>query len=92
MRAIEVRAPDGTFFHSPGTRGRYVGGCRCFTCTDANTAYHRTLTSRLALRDIPPHLHGTVTAYSNWRCRCVACVAFNAQRCRDYRKKRRNHG
>ena len=24
-----------------GTRARYVKGCRCAPCTDANTSYHR---------------------------------------------------
>jgi hypothetical protein len=54
-------------------------GCRRPECRAANTEEcQRQAAERAAKRlagQMPEHLHGTVTGYGNWSCRCDACTA-----------------
>lgn len=58
------------------TRQRYVLGCRCRDCTDANRLYQR------GLKDKTPPNHGTISAYRNFACRCEPCKAAGRARTR----------
>lgn len=68
-----------------GTANRYHQGCRCLLCKVANTERHREMTARRAEREIPERVHGTLSGYSNYRCRCPECRAANS----DYQAKYR---
>jgi hypothetical protein len=39
-----------------GSRGRYVDGCRCAPCTDANSQYHRERRARRVNLPVEPLL------------------------------------
>ena|SRR5215831_20082174 len=71
--------------HNQHNRYRYLKGCRCDICVEANRQHRIDLT----LRE-PPN-HGTASAYFNYACRCDACKLAgrleNAKRY-YYRKKR----
>lgn len=49
-----------------GTRARYVGGCRCEPCTEANRAYHRDHRYPTGTRDSWPRFHIGVLPPMDW--------------------------
>jgi hypothetical protein len=60
-----------------GTRTRYVSGCRCVACTDANTIYHAQRTRQrrayVEANGLPSSVEHGYSAYINWGCRCDVC-------------------
>ena len=72
-----------------GTRQRYVQGCRCDPCRQANTAYTRTQRGGLKLpRPLPEH--GTTARYRKG-CKCPECRAANAAASRRLYHQQREH-
>ena len=57
-----------------GRRSRYVAGCRCEACTEADREYQRARRAERAA--IPDELkpHGTPRCYIHFGCRCEACT------------------
>jgi hypothetical protein len=79
----------------------YALGCRCDTCTAANTrrtvrrqherrAERQLINGRL-VAPVPPHRHGLVSTYVNWACRCEPCTQAGAQRNAADRARRRGN-
>jgi hypothetical protein len=68
--------------HRPdhGTRSRYMGGCRCDDCREAQ----RVHTAELRRRGDAPR-HG-VSGYKNYGCRCATCTAAHTAYCRERRR------
>lgn len=82
------------------THGRsgsaYNRGCRCEECVQANR--QRTITYKERNRiwldadgvsQRPGLLHGTITAYGAFSCRCVPCRGAQAKANRDYKLARK---
>lgn len=40
-------------------------------------------------RWVPAHVHGTLSGYKDYACRCLPCRGANAQRCREQRAAQR---
>lgn len=60
-----------------GTRNRYLAGCRCDPCREANRTYQaqaRADRRSLGLPAVDPR-HGTRTGYQEWGCKCGPCTA-----------------
>ncbi len=81
-----------------GTYSKYIKGCRCAACCEANTTYHYNRRRRLGIptREIGPAVwvelpegksHGTRTAYEFHKCRCAECRVFNANRSQTRRDR-----
>lgn len=82
-----------------GTRTRYVAGCRCDECREANRIYvadrrrrrggaaaeYASRKARGLAADDPRH--GTRLGYNGWGCRCQPCRAANAEYQRARRKQ-----
>lgn len=62
-----------------GTRTDYNRGCRCEQCKYANAEYAKVQRARLAKREVPPEVHGTVGGYTNWLCRCGRCSTAHTE-------------
>lgn len=85
MRAVSYVAWRTANEDRHGQHVRYLMGCRCEACKDANRVYH------LTLRDRPAPRHGTASSYVNYACRCAPCKeagARNNKAIRDRRKER----
>lgn len=67
---IQVRRPP-----AHGTSG-YKRGCRCDTCTTANTV--RVVAARTRRTGQTPSRHGA-SGYTNHNCRCDICVAGHSE-------------
>lgn len=65
-----------------GRRSRYVRGCRCELCREANRLYFEDLKTRT------PPIHGTYSTYSNYGCRCSPCRTAGSKANRDARERR----
>jgi hypothetical protein len=73
-----------------GTLTRYTHGCRCAPCREANRLYAEGVRAARRGQPIPEHVkHGTESTYRSWSCRCPACTAAHAERCRRQRQRRR---
>jgi len=65
-----------------GTPYRYKTGCRCAECKAAVREYRNRLIAK------GPKVHGTVSAYRNYACRCDECRAAGSVANRIDREKR----
>ncbi len=71
-----------------GSYSRYIRGCRCEKCCEANTQYHirrrrrKGIPVRVIVDEVPVEgaAHGTRKGYEQQMCRCKECRAFNAGR------------
>lgn len=76
-----------------GTHARYVRGCRCLPCTDANTTYlakrKRQRKAEAAANGLPDSVVHGYSTYANWGCRCGVCraawSAYMSKRAKTYR-------
>lgn len=69
-----------------GTRKRYGQGCRKPCCREANAAYKAGQRAEWFAKELPEHIeHGTLTAYSDYGCRCDRCRGANTDYMREYR-------
>lgn len=68
-----------------GLPGTYSAGCRCRLCREANRLAH--VRFRLKHRGKPP-VHGTESAYTNYKCRCDLCRAAGSRHNRRTRENR----
>jgi hypothetical protein len=71
---------------------RYVAGCRCSECREANRVYRiADVARRTARLAADPTLapHGKAVTYSNWGCRCAPCSTAHSARCRAYKLRRK---
>lgn len=48
----------------------------CELCKQANAAYHRD--GRISRRQRDAPVHGRLSTYSNWGCRCDSCIKVNS--------------
>ncbi len=82
-----------------GTGNAYNHGCKCRVCADyhqrrcaeardARLAERKWVNGRLVATR-PGLVHGTGNGYTNYGCRCDPCSAFNAERCAEWKAKRR---
>lgn len=71
-----------------GTASTYRMGCRCWSCTEANTEYGRQTRARLRAQGMGSWQHGTVNAYVTYGCRCARCREAKTAYQRRWRAKR----
>jgi transcriptional regulator with XRE-family HTH domain len=64
-----------------GTPYRYSRGCRCDECKEAQRELRRQMKER------GPKKHGTMSAYTNYSCRCTKCKRWAK---RNYAERRRD--
>ena len=72
-----------------GNRSRYVDGCRCAECREANRLYHESRRRKAGVKPLqvgPQTGHGTVARYGRG-CRCERCCAANTERHRRWRQQ-----
>lgn len=77
---------------------RYIAGCRCDTCKTVSAAWRqqrgddrkkqRVLFGGQLIAPLPTELHGRMSTYTNWFCRCRDCVAASSAYRRAHRKAR----
>jgi len=75
-----------------GTVSGYRRGCRCRACTTANSDYVQQARVERAVRlQLDPSLvvHGSVSTYDNWMCRCPDCAEAQKLRLRRLRNAHR---
>lgn len=65
--------------------GKYRTGCRCRRCKQGHAIVAAEARRRAAQRTPPEHVHGTLTGYTFWSCRCDACRAIKSA---DNRRRR----
>lgn len=75
----------------PGAHGRavqYNRGCRCPSCTAANTRSQKKARDRRRQNKAAADRagHGNPSTYTNYGCRCQHCTKANADRCAHYRE------
>lgn len=91
-RPMEYVTNSGRRARKHGTLSTYAHGCRCELCSEANTGFHRTArqerAERLA-RDPSIVVHGRASTYTNWCCRCLACITAHAEECRKHAEARK---
>lgn len=76
-----------------GTRTRYLMGCRCVLCREANVAYRRHWRAEVRQELEPDDVrHGTLNGYTNYGCKCDRCRAANAAKSRRARQLARAAG
>ncbi len=77
--------------HGHGTPYRYLKGCRCDDCRNANRIYQAEL--RAKWQQDPASAdragHGKAATYRNHGCRCVSCTVANSADCAERRGRRR---
>lgn len=81
-----MQGRPGTLDIQHGTRSRYVRGCRCRLCRNANTDYQQARAWRLGLKvpmaeyqaNRPRMGHGTNASYQRG-CRCDECSAAGSE-------------
>lgn len=57
-----------------GSERGYSAGCRQFCCKRAHAEFNAIRKQIRIARGIPEHAHGTTNGYSNYDCRCDACM------------------
>jgi hypothetical protein len=69
----------------------YKAGCRCASCTAANTAKCARDRDRRSANPAGADQagHGKPSTYINYRCRCDACRSANTAAGRVYKQRRR---
>lgn len=56
----------------------YTRGCRNVECTEANTIAMQIKRENAWQRIPPDHVHGTLTGYDYWGCRCDLCKTIKS--------------
>ena len=70
-----------------GVRSRYVAGCRCEECRQAERTYQRKRREERASTPDDQKPHGTARCYVHFGCRCAPCT--DAARAAVYANQRK---